>query len=156
MNRHIKQLFVVFLSMLFCGLNGMEERQQLSMIQRKVVTRALSKLSFVENEKILHIGFRCEDVIQKKSHGCQVYCIDTNTLGMLNPEWGYDKILSFACWDVIANPEEAFTKSAPLLKENGQFCAVLPYYESPYLKVHRETLMGDTWKDRYNKAGMVD
>jgi len=163
MNRHIKQLSMIVLSILFFGLDGMEHQQPLfmakeplSMVQCKMITCALSKLLFVENEKILHIGFRCEDIIQEKSRGCQAYCINADTLGMLGkPEVGYDKILSFACWDVIVNPQEAFTNSVTLLKENGQFCVVLPYYKSPYLKVHRETLMSDTWKDRYDKTGMV-
>jgi len=151
------------LSTLFCDMNGMEKQQQifmvkepLSMVQRKMIACALSKLLFVEKEKILHIGFRCEDIIQEKSCGCQAYCIEADTLGMLGkPEVGYDKILSFACWDVIAKPQALFTNSVTLLKENGQFCAVLPYYKSPYLAIHGETLMSDTWKDRYDKTGMV-
>lgn len=157
MNQHIKQMSIMILSMLFCGMNGMEVEQKLSMVQRKMVTCALTKLLFNENERVLHIGFNCEKVIKKKMLGGEFYCIDTTTLNLLQKGTGYDKILSlFAFWDVVKDPQEAFESSARLLKNNGQFCAVLPYYKSPYLKIHRETLMNDVWKDKYNKEKMVD
>jgi len=157
MNKRLQQLFIMVLSMLFCGMNGMEVEQKLSMVQRKMVTCALTKLLFNEQENVLHIGPHCENAIKEKMLGGQVYCVDTDTLNMLQEGRGYDKILSLcAYWDVVKNPEGAIENSARLLKKNGQFCAVLPYYKSPYLRIHRETLMNDVWKDKYNKDGMID
>jgi len=148
-------MFVILISS--CGISAMEQEQKLSMIERKATACALSQLSFLDNEKILHIGPRREEIIKKKAVGAQVYCIDTDTLSMLqNSIQGYDKILSFVCWDVAKDPQESFNNSARLLKNSGQFCAVIPYHKSPYLNIHYQTLTNDKWKNFYNKGIEVD
>ena len=121
------------------------------MIERKATKCALSKLMFANDEKILHIGFHCEKIIKTKALGLQVYCVDADTLSMMQePVLKYDKVLTFACWDVAKKPQESFDNGARLLKRYGQFCAVLPYYKSPYIDIYYQTFMNDTWKEFYD------
>lgn len=161
MKKYSLQLFIFMLSVVFGGVSGMESEQtlfeqKLSMIERGMTECALSKLLFTDDEKILHVGFHCEDIIKAKTKGAQVYCIDTDTLRMLqDTKQKYDKVLSFDCWNVRA-PKELFVNSACLLKPKGKFCAVFPYYKSPYLNVHYQVLANDKWKDQFNKKTIAN
>jgi hypothetical protein len=113
----------------------------------------LSKLIFAKNEKILHIGSHCEEMILKKSEGVQVYCIEPKTVSLVDTpreDMGYDKVLTFACWDVAKKPYDIFVNSARLLKSQGKFCAALPYYDSPFITIYHETFTNDTWKGFYD------
>lgn len=151
MNAYKVQFLIIVFGFSFCGMRGMENEKQLSMIERKVTTCAVSKLLFADKEKILHIGVHCEKIIQQKAHDAQIYCIDTHTLNMMEkPAVGYDKVLTFACWDVVKKPQESFDNGARLLKRHGQFCAVLPYDKSPYINIYYQTFMNDTWKEFYD------
>lgn len=151
MKKYNVPLSIVVLSVMFCNVSGMENEQKLPMITRKATACALSKLLFNDNEKILHIGSHCEKMIREKASRAQVYCIDINTLSMMQvPVIKYDKVLTFACWDVAKKPFDIFVDSARVLKSHGKFCAALPYYDSPYIAIYHQTFTNNTWKEFYD------
>jgi SAM-dependent methyltransferase len=156
MNKYKVSFFIVALGVAFCGIRGMENEKKVSMIERKAAECALSKLVFADDEKIVHVGFHCEKIIQTKALDLQVYCINADILSMMQePVSKYDKVLTFGCWDVVENPKESFKNSARLLRSQGQFCAVIPHYKSPYLNIHYQTLMSDKWKEYCNKDSIA-
>ena len=166
MNTHSTKLFIILLSVSCCGINGMEKEQRskrkaiTSMVEYKAAENALSKLVFADNEEVLHVGalpvgVHCTNIIKKKASSLRTSNIQAHTMSKFMDEYGkhYDKILTFASWDVVKNTESIFRNSVRLLKSDGLFCAVLPYAydKSPYLKMYHETFMSDKWKDFYNK-----
>ncbi len=156
MNKYNKRLLILIVSFVSGHILGMENEQTLSIIERRVMKEVIPHILFADHEKVLHIGSSCEKTIKKHAHDAlEIYCISTNTLSMMNePTMGYDKVLTFGCWDVVKNPRQAFKDSARVLKQNGLFCAVLPHC-SPYVKIHYKTLENDRWKERYNKNELV-
>lgn len=161
------QFFVLIMMILFFGIEAMEKQRQpltkrdSNMIKndsilRKVIVRSLSGLSIADHENILHIGPCCQEIMRSKNPTIQLYCIDTSTLAMLQePAQKYDKILSFVCWDVIKKPQETLKDVVRVLKKGGQFCAVFPYYKSPYLETHYSVIMSEKWEGQFNKERMV-
>jgi SAM-dependent methyltransferase len=161
MNRCNKQFFTIVLLFSFFSIDGMEkclipkydvtQENQLS-IQHRAALKALSKMSFTNDREILHIGsFTAPEVdsLAEKATGAAIYSIDMLTFN-LHQSSGYDKIISFADWQVVKNPEQTFMNIARCLKKGAQFCIVLPYGRSPYLRVHYDVLTGDKWKECYN------
>lgn len=156
MNKYNVPFLVIALGVAFCGMRGMENQKQLSMVERKAITRALSKLEFADDEKVLHVGAHCEKIVQTKALDLQVYCIQADRLSIMQETTSkYDKVLTFACWDVVQTPQQSFNDSAYLLRPQGQFCAVMPHYKSPYLNAHYQMLTSDKWKEYCNKDAIA-
>src|SRR6266404_5847368 len=152
------KIYIMLLSMLCITAYGMKSNQQkYAIVQRKAAQHMLSKLLFRDNERVLCIGDDYGEIIKKKVYVRELYRTEAGTLSMMEKAvLEYDKIISFVCLDVVRKPQEIFNNSARLLKWDGRFCAIIPYYKSPYLRIHYQTLTNNRWKNRYDKNMEVE
>ncbi|HSC24826.1 MAG TPA: hypothetical protein VLB80_01245 [Candidatus Babeliales bacterium] len=144
-------LFVWFIS--YYGIYGMEKN--ITPVRNALAVNVLQQLLFDKNNKILNIGGYCREIIKAQVADENICCIDIDRFYSFHgAALDWNKVTSFFCWDIVKQPLKTFEISAKFLCSKGQFCALIPHYTSPYLKVHYEVLMRDIWK-KYCKNDTV-
>lgn len=134
---------VIIINLFFVYTYGMEHTSKDCMVQRKAVRYMISKILLRDNDKILCIGSDYGRIKQK--------CPYIKTVEYNNDykRSDYDKILFFFSWKLMQNPQQVFTHSAHILKPEGRFCGIVPYYNSLYFDIYYQTLINS---NSYNKT----
>lgn len=148
MNKYVMRSMVIGGMVISC-MYSLGTQQPLSAIECVMVEKALSKMSFEGDKKILHIGRTGEGLLKKKAPKVKQFNIDLDTLNKIEePAIVYDEIVSFTFWDIFKKSPCLLKQSRCLLKPGGQICMILPHYTSPYLKAYNKVISTEKWKKR--------
>src|SRR5438132_3909850 len=153
MNSYTVKIFIIPLSVFCISIYGMDNKQKDCVMQRKAAQYMVSKLCFRDNEKILCVGPDYGKMKKKHPYIRIVDHVDVFEIPMRLLH--YDKVLLFFSWKVMKNPQQIFINSANILKSEGRFCGIFPYYKSLYFDVYYQTLINNQWQNHYNKKADV-
>ncbi|HLJ31556.1 MAG TPA: hypothetical protein VKU36_03915 [Candidatus Babeliales bacterium] len=132
-----------------CSMYAMNTQKPLSAIESTMVEKALSKISFIGDKKVLHIGGTGQDLLKEKAPKVQQFNVDLDTLNKIeDPAIMYDKIISFTFWNIFKKSPCLLEQSKRLLKSGGQMCIILPHHTSDYLKAYNEVIATEKWEKR--------
>jgi hypothetical protein len=149
MNKYSMQKMIIGVLIISGYIYSMNTQQPLSVIEHMMVEKALSKISFIGDKKVLHIGSTGQDLLKEKAPKVQQFNVDLDTLNKIeDPAIMYDKIVSFTFWNIFKKSPCLLAQSKRLLKRGGCMCMILPHYTSAYLKAYNEVIATEKWKKR--------